>query len=372
MDKGVGNLDSEKNIGIIMTTKQDPKNWKKIVRPYMEADHKKSWWQVANTLIPYFATWYLAYRSLEISYWLTLFFCLLNAGFMVRTFIIMHDCGHGSFFKSKKLRTIVGYITGFLTFTPYEQWTADHAAHHQTSGDLDRRGRGDVWTVTAQEYSNMSWSQRLGYRLYRNTFVTFIIGPIYLFQFRFRFTDKRDDAKGRKSVHICNAALLLIIGTLVYAIGWKAFLMIQIPATVVAQFTGTWLFYVQHQYEDVYWERHENWDYFDAAMKGCSYFKMSRLMHWFTGNIGFHHLHHLSHLIPNYNLRRAMEENEIFQEPSVVTWKTCWKTALMKVYDEDRKELITFSEYRKRYEAKLFSFLEDNSFVPEMSESIAK
>ncbi|MCO4792198.1 MAG: fatty acid desaturase [Bacteriovoracaceae bacterium] len=348
------------------------KDWKKTVRPYMVADNMRSWWQVANTLIPYFITWYLAYKSLEISYALTLFFCLLNAGMMVRTFCIMHDCGHGSFFKSKKLRTIVGYITGFLTFTPYWQWTDDHAAHHQTSGDLDRRGRGDIWTLTAAEYSALSWQKKIGYKLYRNTFVTFIIGPIYLFQLRFRFTDKRDNANARRSVYICNIALTLIIGALVYAIGWKAFLMIQIPATMIAQFTGTWLFYVQHQYEDVYWERHEDWDYFNAAMEGCSYFKMNKVMQWFTANIGIHHLHHLSHLIPNYKLQQCMDENEEFQNPSVVTWTDCWRTAFLKIYDEDKNEMITFSEYNKRYRAKLFSFLHEEPFVTGMAESVGK
>jgi omega-6 fatty acid desaturase (delta-12 desaturase) len=324
-------------------------NWQKIVKPYTVPDHAKSWWQVANTLIPFFVLWVLAYKSLAISYWLTFAICVVAQAFVVRTFIIMHDCGHGSFFKSRRLRTIVGYITGILTFTPYWQWTRAHATHHSTSGNLDKRGTGDVWTATVEEYAAMTPWQRFGYKVYRFPLVNFVIGPVYIFQIRFRFFDKGDGPREKRSVIITNIALAAIIGTVSYFVGFKNFLLVQVPITVMCQIFGCWLFYVQHQYEDVYWRHEGDWDYFESAMKGSSFFKLPKVLQWASGNIGFHHLHHLSHQIPNYNLEKCHNENAIFQKPTTIGLFDSFKCASYKLYDEENKEMITFGQYRRRY-----------------------
>lgn len=323
-------------------------NWQKIVKPYAVADHKKSWFQFFNTVPFFFVFWALAYKSLSIHYGLTFLFSMVAAVFMVRTFIIMHDCGHGSFFKSKKLRTIVGYITGIITITPYVQWANNHATHHQTSGNLDKRGTGDVWTMTLKEYESASLLEKFQYRFYRFPFVTFIIGPIYLFWFTFRFTEKGNTEEARKSVYITNIALAIIIPTAMYFLGWKEFLMVELPILMMAQLLGTWLFYVQHQYEEVYWKRNGEWNYFEAAIMGSSFLKLPKFMHWCTGNIGFHHLHHLSHKIPNYNLERCHNENPVFQQAHSLTMMQSLKSIFLHVYDEEKGDLITFRECARR------------------------
>lgn len=335
---------------------QTKENWKKIIRPYITPDHAKSWQQVLTAVPPYILCWVLSYQLFKISYFAALPMMLLAALFTVRSFIIMHDCGHGSFFKSKKLRTFIGYITGFVCFTPYHQWTLSHAIHHKHSGNLDKRGVGDVWTATVDEYQNMSALGKFGYRFYRHPFVTFFIGPFYIFMISYRFFAKEDGAKERRSVIITNlyiAAYILTMGTW---LGWGTFLLIQFTILQMAQIMGVWLFYVQHQYEGVYWKRQGDWDYFDSAMNGCSYFKMPKILQWFSGNIGFHHIHHLSHSIPNYNLEKAMQENEIFQNPPTVNVLTSLKSAFLNIYDERTEELISFREMKKRYNSKVPAF----------------
>ncbi|GAB4009778.1 MAG: fatty acid desaturase DesE [Bdellovibrio sp.] len=329
--------------------KQDPKMWKKIVRPYMEVDHKKSWMQMANTLIPLVGMWYLTYRSLEISYLLTLALSFVTSFFFVRAFIIMHDCGHGTFFKTRKMRDFVGTILGVINFTPYHQWTKEHATHHNTSGNLDKRGHGDVWTMTVEEYNKATLFEKFQYRLYRNPLVTFVIGPIYIFQFRHRIFLKHDTAKERKSVVLTNILLVLSIWGLSSLVGFKNFLLVQVPILFIAQTVGCWLFYVQHQYENVYWGKGEKWSYVEAALKGCSFYKLPKILQWGTGNIGFHHIHHLSHLIPNYNLEKAYRENELFQNAPVLTFWMSFRCASLKLYDEDKGDLISFREYKKRF-----------------------
>ncbi|TNE97585.1 MAG: fatty acid desaturase [Deltaproteobacteria bacterium] len=324
-------------------------DWKIIAKKYSTPDPVKSWGQIANTLIPYFTLWYLAYRALEISIWLTIAISLLNQFFNCRTFIIMHDCGHGSFFKSKKLRTIVGTICGILTFTPYEQWTKSHATHHNTSGNLDKRGIGDIWTLTATEYGEMSPWNRLMYHLYRFPFVTFVLGPFYLFQIAYRVKAKGDGPLQDRNRWLTNFALVAIITTLCLTIGWKAFLAVHLPIVIVSNTLGAWLFFVQHQYEDVYWRKTEDYDYFQACMKGCSYLKLPKLFQFGTGNIGIHHIHHLSHKIPNYNLQRAFDENDIFQDCTILGFWDSFKGIWLKLYDENTQSMISFGEYYRRY-----------------------
>ena len=270
------------------------KDWIEIISKYNQPDLGKSIWQIANSLIPYAGLWVVMYFSLSISYWITLGLSVLAAGFLVRIFIIFHDCGHGSFFKSAKANKIVGTILGSLVFTPHARWHQDHATHHKTVGNLDRRGIGDVWTLTVGEYSKRSRGQKLVYWLYRNPIILFLIGPFFLFVVWFRFTKARMNSEEKRSVYVTNLILGVLITGLILLMGWKAYLMIQIPIMAVATAVGAWLFYVQHQYEDVIWARQESWDYKTMALEGSSYLKFPRILQWFSGNIGFHHIHHLS------------------------------------------------------------------------------
>lgn len=243
-------------------------SWRDMVKPYITADNWRSIWQIINSVVPFIALFYLMYRSLAVSYGLTLALSLLAAGFMVRIFIIMHDCGHSSFFQSRRANLIVGTISGILVNTPYLQWTREHSIHHATSGDLDRRGVGDVETLTVKEYLALSSFDRLKYRLYRHPLVTFGLGPHYIFIFCSRFVGKHSGPRERQGVYITNIALFALWGSLIWAMGLKAFLLVWVPMQIFAGAWGVWLFYVQHQYENTYWNRHENWDYATAALYG--------------------------------------------------------------------------------------------------------
>jgi acyl-lipid omega-6 desaturase (Delta-12 desaturase) len=311
----------------------------KMLAPYQTADTRRSLWELANTLIPYFALWALMFLSLKVSYWLTLALSIPTAGFMVRTFIIFHDCGHASFFRSKKANLIVGIFTGILTFTPWTRWWHDHAVHHATAGDLDRRGVGDVYVMTVKEYMDAPWWKKAGYRLMRYPFNLLIIGAPIVFAVTQRFYNSKTGRRERLSVLWTDLALAVLIGALIWLFGWKAYLMVQIPVFWMGTVVGVWLFYLQHQFRGVYWERHAQWNFFEAGMKGCSYYKLPRLLQWFTGNIGFHHIHHLSAKIPNYRLETCYWENPALQHPATLTLFTALKSLSVRLYDEDTRQL---------------------------------
>jgi acyl-lipid omega-6 desaturase (Delta-12 desaturase) len=319
-------------------------DWMVIISRYNKPDHLKSWWQVINSLGPYIILWVLMIKSIEISYWLTLLLSVFAAGFMVRIFIIFHDCGHGSFFKSKFLNRLVGIVTGLIVFTPYNKWHHEHKIHHQTVGNLDKRGIGDVMTLTVEEYLKLSKWKKIYYRIYRNPIVLFGIAPIIVFTIAQRFPKKYMNPKEKLYVHLSSLALAAAVLVLMYIIGWKTFLLIQIPVLYIATAHGVWLFYVQHQFEDVLWAKTEDWNYKDTALKGSSMFKLPSVLNWFTGNIGYHHIHHLSPLIPNYNLKKCHKENAIFQEIVPLTFWSSLKTALLKLYDEKSRRMVRFSE----------------------------
>ncbi|MBP9903713.1 MAG: fatty acid desaturase [Verrucomicrobiota bacterium] len=327
-------------------TESDTADWKKIVVRYQTPSTGRAIWQVVNTLVPYGALWYLMYRSLAISYWLVLPLAILAGAFLVRAFIIFHDCGHGSFFKSQRANHIWGAITGVLTFTPYYHWRWEHAIHHSSSGDLDRRGTGDVWTLTVQEYLESSRWKRFSYRMVRNPFILFVIAPLFLFVIWQRIPNPKANLRERLSVYWTNLALLLIAGGLIWAFGWKAYLLIQLVVLMVAGTTGVWLFYVQHQFEGVYWERGENWDYATAALKGSSFYKLPRLLQWFSGNIGFHHIHHLSSRIPNYYLEKCHKAEPLFQTVKPITLFASFKSFTFRLWDEQRRKLVGFGHLR--------------------------
>ncbi|MCF8224637.1 MAG: fatty acid desaturase [Bacteroidales bacterium] len=328
-------------------SKTSDQDWIKVVGKYNKPDIRKSIWQIVNSLIPYIVLWYLMYLSLEISYFLTLGLSILAAGFLVRIFIIFHDCGHGAFFKSKKTNKIIGTFMGSLVFTPYDRWHKDHAIHHSNVGNLDERGIGDVMTLTVEEYKKLKWGKKLYYRLYRNPAILFGVAPILLFVVWFRFILKSMTRNVRNSVHISNLIIVALAGGLILLMGWKAFLLIQLPVIYIATSVGVWLFYVQHQFDGVIWTRDEEWDYMKMALEGSSYLKLPKVLQWFSGNIGFHHIHHLSPKIPNYNLEKCHKENSIFDSIKPLTFLPAIRTMNLKLWDEKLGKLITIRQYKK-------------------------
>lgn len=320
--------------------------WRKIVAKYQQPATGQAVWQVANTLVPYVALWFLMYLALRVSLWLAVPLAVLTGAFMVRAFIIFHDCGHGSFFSSRRANDLVGFITGILTFTPYRHWTRDHAMHHATSGDLDRRGTGDVWTLTVQEYLEASRWKRFAYRLARNPVILFGIAPLYLFLIHFRFAGPNAGPRERRSVALTNLVIVAMGAGMTCLFGFKAYLLLQLIAIAVAGSAGMWLFYVQHQFEDVHWARGEDWDYSLAALQGSSFYRLPKVLQWFSGNIGFHHIHHLSPSIPNYHLEKCHRSEPLFQSVKAVTFFSSLKSLTYRLWDEKRQKLVGYRALR--------------------------
>lgn len=328
------------------TQKGSPKSWQPIVLKYSKPRISRSVWQMINTMGPYLVLWIVIVQVLKISPWLAIPFILLAAGFLVRIFIIFHDCGHGSFFKSKTHNKIVGKIFGIVAFTPYDYWTDSHRMHHQTVGNLDKRGFGDVWTLTVEEYKESSLSKKLWYRLFRDPLFLFGFGGPLNFLVISRFTRRTMTKKQKKNIYFTNLMLLIMASLMVWWIGWKTFLIIQIPIVYFSSMAGVYLFYLQHQYKDVKWSRTEDWDYKDMALNGSSFFKLPAVLRWFTGNIGFHHIHHLGPNIPNYNLKKCHTENIVFQEVSPISLFKSFHSMKLRLWDEKNQRIISFREMR--------------------------
>ncbi|REE67698.1 omega-6 fatty acid desaturase (delta-12 desaturase) [Paenibacillus taihuensis] len=322
-------------------------NWRKEIAAYERPRLKSSIWQLINTIGPVMLLWLAAYFCLSISVWLTIGISIVAGGFLVRTFIIFHDCCHKSFFKNRRANDIIGTITGILTYVPYLQWKHSHTVHHATCGNLDRRGTGDIWTLTVDEYLTASPLRRLVYRLYRNPFIMFTIGPVYIFLIDYRFNRKRAGAKERINTYITNASIVAVNCLLCWAVGWQTFLLIQGTIFFISSVAGIWLFYVQHQFEESYYEADMNWDYVKAAMHGSSYYKLPRILHWITGNIGFHHIHHLSPRIPNYNLEAVHQSNPRIQEVRTITLLSSLASLNFRLWHEPSKRLIGFRDMRR-------------------------
>ena len=321
-------------------------SWIEIVKKYNRPDLLKSWLQLSIDIFLYSCIWFLMFESLSISYWITLGLSFPAAGFLVRLFIIFHDCGHGSYFKSRKLRDYTGLFIGILTFTPYFAWINSHKVHHETAGNLDKRGTGDIWTMTVTEYNESSGWKKFAYRFYRNPLIMFLIGAPFLFIVGNRFTKKGMDKNGRLSVYFTNAGLLVYVVSLCLLTGVKAFLLVQVPIIYIAGILGIWLFYVQHQFDPSYWSRNNNWDYKKVALEGSSYYRLPRILQFFSGNIGFHHVHHLSPLIPNYNLSRCHRENSLFNEIKPLTFWKSFKTLSFRLWNEQTQQMVSFRKLR--------------------------
>jgi omega-6 fatty acid desaturase (delta-12 desaturase) len=321
-------------------------NWKKLVANYRQPSVRKAVGQIINTIGLYAVLWAAMFFAVQISWWLVVPIMIFAGLLLVRVFIIFHDCGHGSFFKSREANDITGFIAGLLTFTPYMHWRWEHSVHHASSGDLDRRGMGDIWTMTVAEYLAAPKKTRILYRISRNPIIMFVVAPVLLLVVYQRFADRNAKPRERRSVWWMNLAVVAMVAGMIAIFGWKNYLIMQVGISMIAGGTGVWLFYVQHQFEDMVWERREGWDFAIAAMQGSSYYKLPRILQWFSGNIGFHHIHHLSPKIPNYYLQECHESHELFSSVPPVTLKTSLKTIHLKLWDEENRKLIRFRDLR--------------------------
>ncbi len=331
-----------------MTPDLSTTDWRKIIARYAGPDVRESLWQMAITLFFLVAGLVFAYQLMGPAPWASALLVLPLAGLLIRTFVIMHDCSHGSFLPWPKVNDAIGFVTGVLTFTPFQQWRRDHALHHASSGDLDHRGHGDIATLTVAEYNALTPFRRFKYRLYRHPFVLFGIGPLHMMILqRFRGPSLATGAKQIWNVWMTNIALVSLAALFIITFGWKVVFLIYFPAYYLAAAGGIYLFYVQHQFEEAYWERGKEWDYATAAVTGSSHLQMPAILHWFTGHIGLHHVHHLGPKIPNYRLKAAHEENEVFQAAPVLTLRTAFRTLRLTLWDEERGRMIGFRELRQ-------------------------
>jgi len=321
--------------------------WKEALAPYARPHLGLSTLDVLTSVVPYFGLCFGMYVLLDVSYWLSLVVAIPAAGFLLRTYILFHDCTHGSFLPSKRANTWLGRTLGLIVFSPFASWKHNHQVHHATSGDLDRRGVGDIPTLTVAEYQARDWKGRLAYRLFRNPLVMFGVGPLYALALYPRFVPKNARPRVRNSVLATNVALVVVIGAVCWLIGWENYVLIQLPTAWLAATAGVFLFYVQHQFEDTYWRDGEEWSYAEAALRGSSYLKLNKVLQFFTGNIGLHHVHHLSARVPNYYLQRAHDSNPIFQDVPVLSLWDGIKATRLKLWDEEQGRLVGFGGARR-------------------------
>jgi omega-6 fatty acid desaturase (delta-12 desaturase) len=328
-----------------MTPNRSP--WREVLAPFAVPCPRRGWLSVATSALPYVALCVAMYLALSVSPLLTLALAIPAAGFLVRVFVVFHDCAHGSLFPSKRANNVVGSVLGLFVLSPFRRWRHDHAVHHATSGDLDRRGVGDVITLTISEYQARSPRGRAAYRLIRNPLVMFGLGPVIAMVIGPRIVSRGARQRMRNSVLGTDVALVVVVGGLCWLIGWQAFLIVWAPAALLAGSVGIWLFYVQHQFEDAYWQSSAEWSYDDAALRGSSYLKLPTVLRFFTGNIGLHHVHHLNARIPNYNLPRAHNASPAFDGVPTLTLWDGLRSVRLKLWDEQAGRLVTFAQARR-------------------------
>jgi omega-6 fatty acid desaturase (delta-12 desaturase) len=326
----------------------DVSGWREVLAPYTEPRLGRAVFDIVTSVVAYLAISVAMYYALSVSLALALALAIPAAALLVRTFIVFHDCSHGSFLASRRANLWLGTALGLLLYSPFLRWRHDHAVHHATSGDLTRRGTGDVKMLTVSEYHALSRRGRLGYRLLRNPLVMFGIGPVVALIIGPRIVAKEARPRMRRSVLLTNLALAIFVGGLCLLIGWRDYLIIVLPPALLAGSAGIWLFYVQHQFEDSYWEDREHWTYADAALRGSSFLRLPRVLQFFSGNIGYHHIHHLSARIPNYNLQRAHDENAVFHGVPTLSFWDGIRAVRLKLWDEDSQRLVSFGEGRHK------------------------
>jgi len=326
-------------------TQQRPA-WVSGLQRFETPDTRKAAIQLINTALPYFALWAGMYLTIrwEFPYWITLLLALPASGFLARLFIFLHDCSHGSYLSSRRAMKVLGTILGIITFIPFSEWRTLHAIHHASSGNLDRRGIGDVWTMTLDEYLSSSWTRKLRYRIFRNPLVILGLGPLYIFLLAHRLPSRGAGREQIASVYFLDLMIAVIVTGSALTIGLKSYLMVQLPIILIGGTVGVWLFYVQHQFDPSYWARSKDWQSLEAALQGSSYYKLPRILQWFSGNIGFHHIHHIRPRIPNYNLEHALNETPELQLQNPLTLWRSLKSMKLNLWDEKRRMLIGFRE----------------------------
>lgn len=331
------------------TRAEGARNWSLILNHYREPSGARSVTELVITFLPLVVLWVGMWALVHFGYhWLALLIAVPAAGFLVRLFMIQHDCGHGSFFRNRLANDWVGRALGVLTMTPYDFWRRTHAAHHASSGNLDQRGMGDIDTLTVREYRALSRFGRLRYRLYRHPAVMFGIGPAYLFliQHRLPVGLMRAGWQPWLSTMATNAAIAIIVATLIWFIGVQAFLLVHLPVLLLAASAGVWLFYVQHQFEETSWSETGSWTFHEAALHGSSHYDLPPVLRWFTANIGIHHVHHLCSRIPYYRLPRALRDHPELGDIGRLTLMQSLSCVRLTLWDEERKKLVSFREYR--------------------------
>ncbi len=323
--------------------------WREALAPFAVPCMRRGLLAVTTSALPYVAICAVMYLTLGVSPALTAVLAIAAGGFLLRVFVMFHDCAHGSLLPSRRANAVLGTVLGLLVLSPFRRWRHDHAVHHATSGDLDRRGVGDIVTLTVTEYRERRWRGRVAYRLIRNPVVMFGLGPVFAMIVGPRIVARGARPRMRNSVLGTDAALAVVIGGLCWLIGWRDFLVVWAPAALLAGSVGIWLFYVQHQFEDAYWQSGDVWSYADAALRGSSHLKLPRVLQFFTGNIGLHHVHHLNARIPNYNLRRAHDASPMFASvPTLSLWSGL-RSVRFKLWDEQAGRLVTFAQARRRF-----------------------
>ncbi|MFZ2407023.1 MAG: fatty acid desaturase [Methylobacter sp.] len=320
------------------------RDWNSALSNHQKPHAGRASWQLINSVGFYFIILFLAYQSISVSLWLTVMLCILGGGILTRIFIIFHDCTHGSFYKSPLANRLWGRITGFITFTPFIHWQRRHMQHHAYSGNLDKRGIGDIHTMTVSEYLSAPIQKKLTYRLFRHPLILFFVVPIFLFLILQRFPISGASTTEKRSVWLTNIAIISSSIFLIYIADGLSLITIQLGTLFVGSSIGMWLFYVQHQFEDTYWENKEKWNYIEAALTGSSYYELPQLLRWFSGNIGFHHIHHLNPSIPNYNLEKCHNSNQHILNIAPMTLMKSLKSINLRLWDESSKRLISFGE----------------------------
>lgn len=331
-----------------MTPRPSRPPWRETLAPFARPCPRRGLLAVATSALPYLALTVAIYLTLGVSVPLTVALTILAAGFLVRVFVVFHDCAHGSLLPSRRANAALGTALGLLVLSPFVRWRHDHAVHHATAGDLDRRGVGDIITLTVDEYAARSPRGRLGYRLLRNPLLMFGLGPIIAMVIGPRIVGRGARPRMRNSVLATDAAIFVLAGSLLWLIGWKDLLLVWAPAAMLAGSVGIWLFYVQHQFEDTYWQSSDDWTYSDAALRGSSYLKLPRVLEFFTGNIGLHHIHHLNARIPNYHLRQAHRSSPMFASVPTLTLWDGLRAVRLKLWDQRSGRLVTFAQARRR------------------------
>lgn len=326
-----------------------PSDWTRILAKYREPNHSRSIFEVAVTLAPFIVIWALAWWSLSVSPWLALALAVANSTFLVRLFMIQHDCGHGAFFKNRKVGDWLGRFIGVLTLTPYDVWRRNHAMHHATTGNLDHRGTGDLPTLTVREYRAKSVTGRVLYRLVRNPLFLFGVVPFYTFflQNRLPIGVMRGGWRYWLSAQGTNLCIAAIVGLLFWLGGLKVVLFIFLPTVFLAAVVGMWLFYIQHQFEDTVWDRDGDWTIQDAALHGSSHYDLPAVLRWLTGNIGVHHVHHLASRIPFYRLPEVMRDHDVLAQSQRITLWESFRCARLHLWDEDSRKLLSFAAARR-------------------------